>query len=177
MPLENQRILDFYEVAQKRDFTRNFQLRVLDISDRGASVVTQDDLVYAQTAEVPARSIVNVPVPYMALDFNVPGAAKYPGSDAYNITFYADGENIIRSLFETWTQRVFDDETSTGEYRLHNNSIITLAQLDQKFEVQRLYKLYGCYPVQVGALQYSMVGNGEVVNFDATLAFQFWRRG
>tara|TARA_R110000787_G_scaffold100723_3_gene205811 strand:- start:9751 stop:10287 length:537 start_codon:yes stop_codon:yes gene_type:complete len=173
---DNQRILDFYKVAQERDFTRNFQFRVLDMSDKGGSIITQDDLVYAQSAQIPGRTITNIPTPYMGLDFNVPGAAKYPGSDAYAITFYADGEHQIRSVFETWTQRMFDDATSTGEYRLHSNSIITLAQLDQQMEVTRTYQLVGCYPTACGELEFNMTGNGEVVQFTATMAYQFWRR-
>ena len=45
MPVHNQKILDFYQVAQERDFTRQFQFRVTEISDRGAAIVTRDDLL------------------------------------------------------------------------------------------------------------------------------------
>lgn len=175
MPLENQRILDFYKVAQERDFARDFQFRVLDVADQGASILTQDDLVYARSAALPARAIANQSVPYMGLQFNVPGAGNYPGSDSYAIQFYADGEHNIRQIFEAWSNRTFDDRISSGEYSIHGNSIITLAQLNQKYEVQNLYRLFGVYPVQVGQLDYDMTGNGAVVAFEATLAYQFWR--
>jgi len=171
-----QTIQDFYRVAQGRDFTRDFQLRVLDITDRGVSVLTQDDLVYANVANLPERAVTAVAVPYMGLQFNVPGAATYPGSAAYPITFYADGEHIIRSVFERWSQLVFDDATSTGDYRLFDTSRITLVQLNQQMNVTREYVLHGVFPVSVGALQYDMKGNGQVVSFTATLAYQFWRR-
>lgn len=175
MPLENQRILDFYKVAQQRDFARDFQFRVIDVADQGASILTQDDLVYARSANLPARAVANQAVPYMGLQFNVPGAGNYPGSDAYEIQFYADGEHNLRQVFETWSNRTFDDATSSGEYSIHGNSIITLAQLNQQYEVQKLYRLFGVYPVQVGSLDYDMTGNGAVVNFTCQLAYQFWR--
>ena len=34
-----QTILDFYKVAQTKDFARNYQFRVLDVSNRGALVL------------------------------------------------------------------------------------------------------------------------------------------
>lgn len=172
-----QKIQDFFRVAQQRDFARDFQFRVLDITDRGVSVVTQDDLVYATTGSVPGRSITNIQVPYMGLQFNVPGSMTYPGSNAYPIVFYSDADNVIRNVFERWSTITFDDNTSTGDYRLFDSSIITIAQLNQRFDVVRTYKLIGAYPVEVGALEYTpAAGTGTVVNFTATLAYQFWRK-
>ena len=65
MPVQNQRIMDLYQVAQQRDFTRQFQFRVSEIRVNGAPLLTQDDLVYVTTATLPARAINNVQVPYM----------------------------------------------------------------------------------------------------------------
>jgi len=94
----NQLIQDFYRVAQNREFARDYSFRVLSINTGGASSVEfdQDDLVYIKTASLPERSISNVTVPYMGLNFNVPGNATYPGSDAYSLTFYADAQSKIR---------------------------------------------------------------------------------
>ena len=112
----NQLITDFYRVATNREFTRDFNFRVLSINTGGVSNVTfdQDDLVYVKTATLPERAITNVPVPYMGLNFNIPGNATYPGSEAYTLTFYADAQSKIRQKFETWSQAVFDDSSSTG---------------------------------------------------------------
>ena len=172
----NQCIQDFYRVAQERDFTRDFQFRVVDIQDRGVSVCTQDDLVYAQTAQLPARAINNQTVPYMGLSFNVPGAATYTGSEGYAIQFRADGEHIIRTIFENCQNDTFDDETSTGTYRLYQNSSITLGLLNQDLDVTRTYQLVGVYPVTVGEIGFDTAGTGAPVNFTATLAYQYWRR-
>ena len=95
-----QGIQDFYRVAQDRDFTRDFQFRVLDVSDRGSPVLTQDDLVYATAANLPGREIANIPTPYMGLQFNLPGTASYPDSGGYSLTFRSDSENQIRTIFQ-----------------------------------------------------------------------------
>ena len=171
-----QGIQDFYRVAQERDFTRDFQFRILDIMDRGVSVCTQDDLVYAQTAQLPARAVANQTLPYMGLSFNIPGAATYTGSEGYAIQFRADGEHILRTIFENWQRDIFDDDTSTGTYRLYSNSTITLGLLNQNLDVTRTYELVGCWPVTVGEIGFDTAGTGAPLNFTATLAYQYWRR-
>lgn len=74
----NQLITDFYRVAATREFARDFNFRVLSINTGGASTVTFDenDLVYVKTASLPERSITNIAVPYMGLNFNLPGDRK-----------------------------------------------------------------------------------------------------
>ena len=171
-----QTIQKFFSVLRTRDFARDFQFRVMDIRDRGVSLLTQEDLVYAKGGDIPGRTIGTVSVPYMGLQFKVPGAASYPTSDAYRLTFYADSENLIRTVFERWSEITFDDATSTGNYKLFENSVVSLAQLNQKLEIVNKYNLIGVFPVEVGALTYKTVGSGESIEFSATLAYQYWRK-
>ena len=171
-----QSIQKFYQVAQERDFTRDFQFRVNTITDRGAAVMTDDDLVYCTGASLPGRTITATQQPYMGIDFQLPGSAKYTGSSGWALNFRADGDNAIRSLFERWSQLLFDDTTSTGAYRIYDNSTVILDQLDQDLEVVRQYKLHGVWPVSLGDLAYNMTGTGTVVTLAVTLAYQFWRR-
>ncbi len=171
-----QSIQKFYQTAQARDFTRDFQFRVNTITDRGAAVVTDEDLVYCTSASLPGRTISDVALPYMGIDFHLPGAAKYTGSGGWSLSFRADGDNILRSLFERWTQLIFDDATSAGTYRIYDNSTVVLDQLDQDFNIVRQYKLHGVWPLSVGDLGYTLTGNGDLVTLDISLAYQFWRR-
>lgn len=177
MPVQNQRLMDFYQVAQQRDFTRQFQFRVTEIRDRGAPIVTQDDLLYVVSGTLPGRAINNVQVPYMGLQFNVPGAVQYPNSAGYNLTFRSDQEQVIRRIFENWQRSTFDDTSSTGAYRMFSSSRMTLDLLDSGFNTLRQYVLHGVYCQQVGEMSFNTTNAGEVVEFQATLAYQFWTRG
>ena len=86
MPDVRQTISDFYRVAQERDFSRDFQFRVLNIqNDDGSVAITEDDLVYAKGGSIPGRTINVTDVPYMGLNFKVPGAATYSGEICINI--------------------------------------------------------------------------------------------
>lgn len=177
MPVQNQRIMDFYQVAQQRDFTRQFQFRVSEIRVNGAPLLTQDDLVYVTTATLPARAINNVQVPYMGLQFNVPGAAQYPNSAGYNVTFRSDQQGNLRRVMEDWQRVTFDDQTSTGAYRMLANSRLTMDLLDSGFNTIRQYVLHGIYCQQVGEMTFNTTDAGTVVELPVTLAYQFWTRG
>jgi len=181
----NQLIQDFYRVAAGREFARDFNFRVLSISTGGATDASgavisfgDDDLVYAKTATLPERAITNVPVPYMGLNFNLPGNATYPGSEAYSLVFYADSKSKLRQKFEDWSRYTFDDANSTGEYLTPKaTSVISLLQLDNKMNRVAQYNLIGCSPRSVGALTYSMAaGTGQTIEFTATMAYHYFTR-
>jgi hypothetical protein len=177
MAATKQTIQDFYRVAQARDFARDVQFRVLSISPQGTTVnFDEDDLVYARTAALPARSIQNVNTKYMGLNFNIPGLATYPSSDNYEISFYAAADSNLRRKFEQWTRDTFDDANSTGNYLTPvQNSTIDLIQLDNNFEKINQYQLVGVSIRSVGPIAYAMAeGAGNVLNFNVSLAYHYW---
>ena len=174
-----QTIQDFYRVAASRDFSRDVQFRLLSISTGGTSTVTfnEDDLVYIKAATLPGRNIKNVAVPYMGLNFNIPGTAEYPGSDSYELKFFCDAKSQIRQKFEQWSLDTFDDSNSTGNYFTpRQTSTIDMVQLDAQLNRVAQYQLVGVSVRNVGALSYNMQGNGDTVEFGATVAYHYWRK-
>jgi hypothetical protein len=175
----NQLISDFYRVAQERDFARDYQFRVLSINTGDSGVTfNENDLVYVRTATLPERAIQNKQVPFMGLNFNVPGNAIYPNSEAYALEFYADAKSQIRQKFEDWSRDTFNDANSTGNYFMpKQNSTIDLVQLDSQMNKVAQYKLVGVSVRNVGALQYNIAeGSGETVKFTATVSYHYWSR-
>ncbi len=182
----NQLIQNFYRVARDREFARDFNFRVLSISTPGVNNASgqplrfeeEKDLVYIKTATLPERAITNVPVPYMGLNFNVPGNAVYPGSEAYSLNFYADAKSTIRQKFEDWSRFVFDDANSTGNYFTPGpTSVIDLVQLDNNMNRIAQYSLIGVSPRSVGPLSYSIAeGSGQTIEFTATVSYHYFTR-
>jgi len=178
MAATKQTIQDFYRVASERDFARDVQFRLLNITPQGTSIkFDENDLVYARTASLPARSIGNVPTKYMGLTFNLPGLATYPSSESYGITFYCSANSDLRKKFLQWTKDTFNDANSTGNYLTPTQkSTIDLVQLDVNFEKVNQYQLVGVSIRDVGALSYTMSeGTGGVLSFDVKLAYHYWR--
>ena len=169
-----QTIQDFFRVSQSRDFARDYMLRVAAI---GEDTFNEDDFVYITTATLPDRTITNQAVPYMGLDFNVPGTVKYNRSAAWAVTFRNDKNGIIRKKFEDWQiNKVFNDETSTGDLSPRGiDKLIELNLVDDKLKVINTYKLYGVYVVNLGAVNYNIAGTGTPLTFNATLAYHYWR--
>lgn len=177
MAATKQTIQDFYRVAQARDFARDVQFRILSISPQGTTTTyDEDDLVYARTAKLPSRAIQNVQAKYMGLNFNIPGMASYPGSEAYDVQFYAAADSTLRRKFEQWSRDTFNDANSTGNYLTPTqNSTIDLIQLDNNFEKVHQYQLVGVSIRTVGDLSYTMSeGGGNVLTFGVTLAYHYW---
>jgi hypothetical protein len=112
----------------------------------------------------------------MGLQFNVPGTATYPGSDAWAVTFRCDQFYNIRTTLENQTFNTFDDGTSTGNFNIANNaSIISIQLLDKTSKAVREYVLYGAYVVSVGESTYNLGDSGTIQTVPATLAYQYWR--
>lgn len=181
MAQTSQTIGNFYLQAQNREFSRDFLFRVLSINFAGINGARgerfdEDELVYAKTAKLPARQITNVQSKYMGLNFNMAGTAVYPGSDSYIISFYCDANSLLRNKFLRESRRVFNDETSTGDYNIAGgSSTITLMQLNKELVPIREFTLIGATIKNVGEIQYNMSeGTGQPVNFDATISYHYF---
>lgn len=173
-----QNIQQFYKVAQDRDFSRDFLFRVTQLQLQGVPALRDDELVYVKTASLPGRNISDVSVPYMGLDFHVPGSVKYPGSDGYELTFYLDGQSVLRNYFETASRSLFNDETSTGAYGTPGlESYIVLEQIDKEFNTvpNGAYKLVGASLRNINAVAYDIAaGTGATVQINTTIAYHYY---
>jgi hypothetical protein len=173
--MANQDIQDFYNQVTTVDFGRKFQFRILEASTLN---IGPEQFVYLTTANLPGRSITNVPTPFMGLDFNVPGTAKYPGSAGWAVTFRCDQNYNIRQTLEDATFDVFDEKTSTGLYATPGpDSYITLGLTNKSNDITRIYTLVGAYVASVGELTYDLGDSGTIQTVPATLAYQYWGAG
>lgn len=180
-----QGIQDYYDTIQRKGFQRRNLFRIAAINGDGilsklaAELTSLDGGIsnaYLTTATVPGRSIQNVTAGFMGMDFNVPGNAKYDNSNSWTVQFRLPGDLSIRNAFEQMSYDIFDDGTSTGCYGVPNSrNIITLALLNIKGEAVRYYDLIGVYPVSFGGLSFDLTGNADVMTFNATLAYQYFR--
>lgn len=163
-------ILKFYDVAKQKEFARDFQFQVVALGP-----LTTEDLVYLRTANLPGKEISNQQVPYMGVQFNVPGTVLYTGSDSYEVTFLADEAQNIRAKLEAWMSQIFDIETSTGKYGVPAE-IATLNLLDKQLKPIRTYDLIGIYIKTLAPLAYDIKGSGKPQEFNAQIAYQLWRQ-
>ncbi len=164
-------IQDFYAAAQAQEFARDFQFRV-----RTLGPFVENDLLYVRTTTLPGTEITNQTVPFMGLDFNVPGSRKYTGSNAWELSFWCDEGLNIRNKAENWIKEIFDDETATGKYGVPTEQA-SMDLLGKDLEAIRQYNFVGIYPVSIGPINYDLQGDGKPLDFPITFAYQYWRLG
>lgn len=168
----------FYRQALAKDFSRDHQMRVLAIGPNG--FITKEDNVYITTATLPGYNIANQAVPFMGLQFNVPGSANFPGSDAWAVTFRCDAQLNIREKVLGWQKSVFNafpDEASNsvGAYSPKGaETYADLAVFDRDGQTVRGCRLIGCYPTALGEISYDATAAGNIVTMQVTLAYQWW---
>jgi len=165
----------FYTQAINKDFSRNFQMRVLSLG----GILEESDNVYITTAVLPGYMINNQQVPYMGVNFNVPGTASFPGSESWQVSFRCDLNLNIREKLVNWQSSIFSafpgETRNTGAYGpVSDSSIGKLVVHDRDGNTARAIKLFGIYPVTVGDIAYDQTGNGQPVTVDVTLAYQWW---
>tara|TARA_E500000318_G_scaffold97762_1_gene98675 strand:- start:8683 stop:9228 length:546 start_codon:yes stop_codon:yes gene_type:complete len=179
MAQTRQTIQNFYTQAQQKDFARNNLFRVLNINFGGGTEISfdEDDLIYAKTATLPGKDVTTQTVPYMGLDFNVPGIAKYTGSAGYQITFRCDESYDLRNRFLQVLNDTFDDADSTGNYFMPTaDSVIDLALLDKELDRVSQFQLVGVAIKSVGPLNYDVTAEGTVQDFDVTITYHYFRQ-
>ncbi len=178
MPLTKTGIANFYDQVRQRDFSRKHQFRILrfgaDKYDR--EIVGNNHIVYMTTANVPGLENQVKQAPYMGVDFNVPGSIKYPDSGGWNVTFRLPQDYSLRNVFEAWLYDIFSDETSRGNYNVPcPSSTIEIGLLNNIGKVVKQYRLVGAFCSKLGEIGYDVTDSGDIVTFDATITYQYWR--
>jgi hypothetical protein len=174
----NQNIQSFYAQAAQKDFSRDFLFRVVRMQGVGLPDLNDEDLVYAKTAKLPGRTIENVNASYMGLKFNIPGAATYDSSEAYDIDFYLDAtQQNLRTKFEVASREIYNDSFSTGSYQTPGvGNLIVLTQLNKDLSSTGVYyNLVGAQLRKIDAIDYKMAeGKGDIMSVKTTMSYHYY---
>lgn len=185
MEIPQQTINSFFNNAVVRDFSRDILFRVESVTfdGPGGLQLGPSDLLYAKSAKLPARSIVNQNVSYAGQKFNIPGTVDFPGSESYEMDFYCPEDSYVRELLMNESTRTFGNVFGIagggqgGGSIANANSRIVLLQLDKNLDPIYQYDLIGCSIRNVGEISYSIAeGTGAVVTFNVGIAYHFFER-
>jgi hypothetical protein len=176
-----QGLQDFYFQAQRRGFARDFQLRVVQI---GGAALSDSDFVMIKSTTLPGRDMQTHPVPFMGVNFQLPGAPIFKGSDGWNVKFHATQDFLIRNEFERLQLDMFDEQKTgavgkggAGDLSMPGfDRNIQLDLIDDQLKTIRSYYLIGCFIKSISDINYNLQGAGQPLEFDAVLAYQYWTR-
>lgn len=168
-------IRDFYSTAVKYQFLRDFNFRVTQINTT-ALACSGDEIIYATATKLPARTITNQQQQFMGMNLNYAGSNQYDGSEAYTVTFFMDAAGSMRQKLERASRTIFNDLSSTGDYRVPSiDNVINLTLVDAKLEPLTTYTLVGAQFKKIGEIAFDYTsGNGKLVTCECSLSYQWY---
>jgi len=176
----------FYNIASQRQFSRDFFMRIKQISIPGLNLNGETDLVFARTATLPGRDIENKTVSYSGQVFNLNGKSAYPGSESYPVEFFMDQNLDLRTKLERASRTIFNNETTSGNICMpgpDSYMVVDILALPcgtgnqggQGFQIIKEIKFVGLSIKTIGAVEYQIAdGTGEVKMLPVTFSYHFY---
>jgi hypothetical protein len=136
-------------------------------------------------AQLPASNIAEVVVPFRGRQLKVAGDRRF---DPWTITVINDGDFKVREAFEKWSNyiiKVSDGSGTINPADYFADWVVTqLGRADTvptpggqnaaALPVKRAYKMYGCWPSSVGAIELSYDSADVIEEFQVTMQVQWW---
>ena len=189
MPVTNASIKtlkDFYSAITTKGLRTNhmFQLEFAGGDPLSQPYIdqlnTENYIVYAQSAAVPGRQIVNEAVSFYGFPFQVPVNTTYVQTWDCNVR--CDKDVQMRDIFEGWMNSISDLSKSTGGSKgiVPVGTYALLHLLSPEFfnaagvaNIVRTYKMMGIYPSNLGNIEQDHNSNA-ITTFSTTFTFQYW---
>lgn len=127
-----------------------------------------------KASSIPASTVAAIEVPYMGRVVKVSGDRTF---EDWTITVMNPLDFSVRRYFEDWVERLDRAVEHVGlsdpaQYK--EDAIVE--HLDFNGVAVAKYKLVGCFPTTIGAIELSWDANTEVETFDVTIAYDYFTR-
>ena len=162
-------ILNFYNVAQNREFARKFMFRVQSLGP-----FTEDDLIYVTTTKMPGREIAAKEVKFAGYPLQIPGTVKVDNAN-WEVQFRCDEAHNIRRRALAWQDEIFSFQKTGNKFGTPSLQSGVFEYLTKdRDKPHGSITLHGIFPTKVGDVEYDIADDGEILTFPVTFAYQFW---
>ena len=130
-----------------------------------------------EAVQLPDRTINTNPYRHYGPTYNVPSIAQYAD---VTMTFIGDKFLRLRQFFETWQNLVIDSVTNNTGYYDDYVAPIDIFQLgsfdelNDRDSVTYGIRMFECYPVSIGTVDYSYGANNDYVKINVTFTYRYW---
>jgi len=137
-------------------------------------------------AQLPASNVAEVVVPFRGRQLKVAGDRRF---DPWTITVLNDGDFNIREAFEKWSNFILKVSDGSGavnpadyqaDWVVHqlgrgNNTLDKTGKENKNtLPVLRSYRMKGCWPSSISAIELSYDNADVIEEFQVTLQVQYW---
>lgn len=124
-----------------------------------------------KSASLPASTVEPIIVPFRGREVKLAGDKKF---EPWEITIINDTNFNVRNAFERWLNRINSHTTNFGNQApLSYKREMEVQQLDKAGTSLKTYRMIGCFPSSVGAIELSY-DNAEVEEFAVTIEYDYW---
>jgi len=133
-----------------------------------------------KTAELPASTIGDIPIPFRGRVLHVAGDRTF---EPWTVTIINDVDFSIRSTMERWSNAINKHEDTSGVINptdYQRDAIVDqLGKAQNKtgnrnLPVLRRYKFHGIYPTNVTAIPLDYGSTDQIEEFQVTFQVQWW---
>jgi hypothetical protein len=129
-----------------------------------------------KSASLPGTQLGTIEIPYRGRRIKVPGDRVFGD---WSITIINDNKFQLRNLFELWVNNIQSMERNVAENEFTNLSgpvfqDWTVNQLDRAGKPVKAYRLIGCFPTDISAIDLSYEATDQIEEFSVTLAYSYF---
>lgn len=129
----------------------------------------------ARATSLPGDAVSSIDVNYFGRAIKVAGTRAFPD---WSITVINDEDFLIKNYMEIWQSSI---NSHIGNLRNINMKTANLYQSDALInqyaktgEIIKTYKIFGLFPVDVGAIDVDWANGDQIEEFPITFAYQWW---
>jgi hypothetical protein len=133
-----------------------------------------------KAASLPGTAIGTIEVPFRGRKIKLPGDRTFAD---WSITIINDSNFSLRNAFETWINNIqgMQSNTSTPAFATSFTPFLnplfqdwTVNQLNRQGTPIKAYKLIGCFPTDISAIDLSFESTDQIEEFQVTLAYSYF---
>lgn len=139
---------------------------------QNAGEVGQVAQFLCHAAQLPASTLLDIPIPYRGREVHVAGERTF---DPWTISIYNDVDFFIRNAIEAWVEGIQNAQNTNGRVDpLSYQQYLQVNQLDRNGRGIKEYEFVNAYPTAIGAIELSYDGGNAIESFDVTFTYDYW---
>lgn len=129
-----------------------------------------------KSASLPGQALGVIEVPYRGRRIKFPGDRQFAD---WTITIINDSKFDLRNKFEKWLDSLqgMESNTAVASFDAFAGTAFadwTVNQLDRNGKPLKAYKLIGCFPTDISAIDLSYESTDQIEEFSVTLAYSYF---
>lgn len=138
----------------------------------GASISGQKSEFFISAASQPPSILEKLAIPYAGRILPLPGNRTYPD---WRVTIYNHQDYALRDAFESWSNVMSTAKGNVGATIPQSYfARAEVYQFDRDDSLLKTYFLENIWPLEVGPIELTWAGAGDVETFDVTFAILYW---